>query len=140
MSIRRFVGYFKEPAFINALQAMCYLFAGFCGFLAASGGVPHVITFQLGSVLSVIVGGMLMVGGLLGAWAVYRGLWGVEQISIWITGLGYGALLIPTIGFALLGKAQTPTIWLIVALEFVAIIDSMKRYRRIDWAYLDPTK
>jgi hypothetical protein len=137
----KFWGYFKEPAFINFLQIVGYGLAVVCGLLAATNGLPNIITFQLGSVLSVVVGSMLVGGGIIGAWAVYQGLWALERIAIWITGLGYGALLIPTLGYALTpGKSTTSTIWLIVALEIAAIIDSMKRYRRIDWAYLDPAK
>ena len=112
-----------------------------CGLLAGLGGLPNIITFQIGSVLSVIVGSMLVVGGIIGGYSVYRGLWGLERVAIWITGVGYAALLVPTLAFALIpGKAVTSTIWLIVALEVAAIVDAMKRYRRIDWAYLDPSK
>lgn len=136
----RFFGYFKEPAFINALQAFGYSLAVVCGVLAAVGGLPNIITLQLGSVLSVIVGSMLIVGGIIGAFAVFKGLWWIERVAIWITGLGYVALLLPTLAYAMTGNTTTSTIWLIVALEVAAILDSAKRYRRIDWAYLDPAK
>ena len=137
----KFLGYFKEPAFINLLQVVGYAIAVLCGLLAALGGLPNIITHQLGAVLSIIVGALLALGGTIGAFSVYRGIWGLERIAIWITCIGYVALLVPTLAFAVIpGKAVTSTIWLIVALEVAAIIDSMKRYRRIDWAYLDPSK
>jgi hypothetical protein len=133
-------GYFKEPAFINALQALGYLLAVVCGLLAALGGIPTIITFQLGAVLSVIVGSMLVFGGSLGFFAVFKGLWWVERVVLWIIGLGYVALILPTLEYAIQGKASNSTIWLIAALEFASLIDCVKRYRRIDWAYLDPAK
>jgi len=136
----KFIGYFKEPAFINFLQVVGYSMAVICGLLSMLGGVPNIITLQLGAVLSVIVGSMLVSGGLIGSFAVCRGLWWIERVALWITGLGYVALLIPTLAYAANGRTTTSTIWLIVALEITCIIDAFKRYRRIDWAYLDPSK
>lgn len=132
--------WFKEPWFINFLQFLGYVLAVFCGLLAASGGIPNIITFQIGPVLSVVVGTLLIVGGVVGAYSVWRGIWILEQITLWITGIGYAALLVPTFIFAVTGKANNGSIWLVVALEIGCIIDNMKRYRRIDWAYLDPSK
>jgi len=132
--------YFKAPWFINFLQVVGYTLAVGCGLLAALGGLPNIVTGQIGPVLSVIVGCLLMIGGLTGAWSVWRGLWGLEQVAIWITALGYIALLIPTFAFAVIPGRTTSTIWLIVALEVQAILSSAIRYRRIDWAYLDPAK
>jgi Uncharacterized protein conserved in bacteria len=133
--------YFHEPWFINMLHIVGYTLAVGCGLLAAMGGIPNIITGQIGPVLSVVVGVLLVWGGLTGAWSVWRGLWGLEQIAIWIIGIGYVALLVPTLAFAVLpGKSVTSTIWLIVALEVQAILASAIRYRRIDWAYLDPAK
>lgn len=132
--------WFKEPWFINFLQFLGYVLAVGCGLLAATGGLPNIITFQIGHVLAAIVGCLLVIGGVVGAYAVWRGIWILEQIVLWITGIGYMALLVPTFIYAVTGKASTPTIWLIVALEIACIIDNMKRYRRIDWAYLDPAK
>jgi len=133
--------YFHEPWFQNFLQTLGYALAVICGLLAALGGIPNIITGQIGPVMSVLVGCLLILGGMIGAYSVYRGIWGVERIALWITGIGYAALLVPTLAFAIIpGKSVTSTIWLIVALEVAAIIDNMKRYRRIDWAYLDPAK
>jgi len=136
----KFIGYFKEPAFVNALQTAGYCVAIAGGFLAATGGLPHIVTGQIGSVLATVIGSFLMVGGLAGAYAVYRGQWALEQAVIWIVGIQYFALFLATLTFALAGKSQTSTIWLVVVLEVLAIIDCAKRYRRIDWAYLDPAK
>ena len=137
--IRKITSYFHEPAFINLLQTIGYLVAVGCGFLAAMGGIPNIITFQLGNFLAVTVGTMLVVGGVTGALAVYMGIWALERIVIWLLSLGYVALLIPTFAYAVTpGRAST--LWLIVGLELQAIIAMMSRYRRIDWAYLDPAK
>lgn len=131
--------YFREPWFINFLQVVGYTLAVICGLLAALGGLPNIVTGQIGPALSVIVGSMLVVGGVLGSYSVWRGYWGLEQFALWVTGLGYGALLIPTFAYAVMPH-RSSTLWLIVALEVQAIIAVMIRYRRIDWAYLDPTK
>jgi hypothetical protein len=136
-AISRFV---REPAFINSLQIVGYAIAATAGMLASLGGLPNIINGQIGPVLSVIVGAILVLGGFVGAWAVISGQWGLERIALWITGLGYMALFVPTLFFAFTPGRTTSTIWLIVALEAAAIIDNMKRYRRIDWAYLDPAK
>ena len=130
----------REPAFINALQIAGYAIAATAGLLASLGGLPNIVTGQIGAVLSVSVGAALVLGGFIGAWAVISGTWWLERVALWITGVGYVALLVPTLFYAATGRASTSTIWLIVALEVAAIIDNMKRYRRIDWAYLNPAK
>ena len=130
----------REPAFINALQITGYAIAALCGILSATGGIPNIVTGQIGPTLAVIVGGILVVGGFTGAWAVISGIWWLERVVLWVTGIGYAALLVPTLFFAFQPGRSTSTIWLIVALEVVAILDNMKRYRRIDWAYLNPAK
>ena len=135
--IARFV---REPAFINALQIAGYAIAATAGLLSSLGGLPNIVTGQIGPILAVSVGAALVAGGFTGSWAVISGAWWLERVALWITGVGYTALLIPTLFFAFQPGRTTSTIWLIVALEVAAIIDTMKRYRRIDWAYLNPAK
>jgi hypothetical protein len=130
----------REPAFINALQILGYAIAATAGLLAAMGGLPTIVTGQIGPTLAVIVGIILVIGGLTGAWSVITGMWWLERAALWITGVGYVTLLVPTLFFAFTRTTTTSTIWLIVALEVAAIIDNAKRYRRIDWAYLNPAR
>jgi hypothetical protein len=128
-----------EPAAINAAQFLANVAAAGSGLLAMLGGMPNVLTAQIGPVLAVLVGSILLIGGTLGALAVITGAWWLERISLLIVAVGWVSLLPAAISFA--NRPQsTGTIWLIVALLFVALSDIFKRYRRIDWAYLDPTR
>jgi hypothetical protein len=128
-----------EPAAINAAQFLANVAAAGSGLLAMLGGMPNVLTAQIGPVLAVLVGSILLIGGTLGALAVVTGAWWLERISLLIVAVGWVSLLPAAISFA--NRPQsTGTIWLIVALLFVALSDIFKRYRRIDWAYLDPTR
>jgi CDP-diglyceride synthetase len=128
-----------EPAAINAVQFLANMAAAASGLLAMLGGMPNLVTAQIGPVMSVAVGAILLVGGTLGALAVATGAWWLERISLLIVAVGWVSLLPAAISFA--GRPQsTGTIWLVVALLVVAISDIFKRYRRIDWAYLDPTR
>lgn len=130
---------FREPAVINAAQVITNFAAATSGMLAAMGASPNVITGQIGPLLALGVGSILVLGGLLGAITVLLGMWWLERVALLIMGLGWVMLLPATLTFALQGRG-TGTIWIIVALIFAAIGDIFKRYRRIDWAYLDPTK
>lgn len=128
-----------EPAAINAAQFLANVAAAGSGMLAIMGGMPNLVTAQIGPVLAVLVGSILLLGGTLGALAVITGAWWLERISLLIVAVGWISLLPAAISFA--NRPQsTGTIWLIVALLFVALADIFKRYRRIDWAYLDPTR
>jgi hypothetical protein len=130
---------FREPAIINGAQVVTNSAAALAGLLAALGASPTLITGQLGPVLAAGVGSILVIGGLLGAITVLMGLWWLERVALLIVGLGWVMLLPATLTFAFQGRG-TGTIWIIVALIFAALGDVFKRYRRIDWAYLDPTK
>jgi len=131
--------YFRDPRFINFVQFIIYTLTTVCGFLAATGSIPTVVTAQIGPVLSLIVGLFLIISGALGAVAVFGGHWWLERVAIRLSWIGLGLLTIPTLFYAFNGS-RSSTIWLIFALEVMAIGDAIKRYRRIDWAYLDPTK
>jgi hypothetical protein len=127
-----------EPAAINAAQVVAYLTAGAAGLLAALGGVPTLLTGTIGPVMSVAVGSVLVLGGVIGAAAVLSGHWWLERVALLIVGLGWVMLLPAALAFAVSGKSSA--VWLIVALVVTALSDIFKRFRRIDWAYLDPTK
>jgi hypothetical protein len=128
-----------EPAAINAAQCLANAAAAGSGLLAILGGMPNVVTAQIGPVLAVLVGSILLVGGSIGAVAVLTGAWWLERISLLIVAVGWVSLMPAAVTFAF-RPSSTGTIWLIVALLVVAIADIFKRYRRIDWAYLDPTR
>jgi hypothetical protein len=130
---------FREPAVINGAQIVGNLAAAASGLLAALGASPTLITGQIGPVLAVGVGIILLIGGVLGTITVLLGNWWLERVALLITGLGWVLLLPATLTFALQGRG-TGTIWIIVALICTAIGDVFKRYQRIRWAYLDPAK
>ena len=127
-----------EPAAINAAQVVAYITAGAAGLLAALGGVPTLLTGTIGPVMSVVVGLFLLAGGIVGAFSVLSGHWWLERVALLITGLGWVLVLPAALAFAVGGKSSA--VWLVVALIVTALSDIFKRYRRIDWAYLDPTK
>lgn len=129
---------FREPAVINGAQVVGNLAAAGAGLLAALGGSPTLITGAIGPVLSVGVGGLLVIGGVLGTVTVLMGNWWLERVSLLIVGLGW-TLLLPAC-FAAIFTRGSYAVWLVIALIFAALADIFKRYRRIDWAYLDPAR
>lgn len=137
--VRKIRRWLREPAAINAAQVIAYVMAGAAGLLAASGGIPNILTLTIGPVLSVAVGAVLVVGGIIGAAAVLTGHWWLERVALLITGLGWVLLLPASLFFAFSGRG-TSAIWLVVALVITALSDVFKRYKRIDWAYLDPAR
>jgi hypothetical protein len=88
--------------------------------------------------MSVAVGAFLVVGGALGAAAVLSGHWWLERVALMVVGLGWVMVLPAALAFAWSGRSSA--VWLVVALVITALSDIFKRFRRIDWAYLDPTK
>jgi len=131
--------WFREPSAINAAQTVAYIIAAAAGTMAAIGALaPVFVTTTIGPVIVTLVGVTLAVGGTIGALSVARGLWWLERIALIITGCGWAMLLVPAIYYA--ATTHTSAIWLILALVVTALCDVFKRYRRIDWAYLDPSK
>jgi dipeptide/tripeptide permease len=55
-----------------------------------------------------------------------------------VVALGWVMVLPAALAFAVTGRSSA--VWLVVALVITALSDIFKRFRRIDWAYLDPTK
>jgi hypothetical protein len=127
----------REPTVINAAQVIGNLAAAGAGLLAAVGGIPTLVTGTIGPVLAVGVGSVLVLGGVLGAVTVLLGVWWLERVALLITGLGWLLLLPAALTVATRGSSA---VWLVVALILTALGDAFKRFRRIDWAYLDPTR
>jgi hypothetical protein len=124
---------------INVAQVLAYSMAGMAGLLAAIGAAPSFVTGSIGPLLSVGVGTVLAVGGIVGTVALLMGHWWLERIALLVTGLGWVLLLPAAIYFAASPRSSSG-IWLVVALLIVALADCFKQYKRIDWAYLDPTR
>lgn len=131
------LGMFHEPAWISAAQVITNVAASVAGLLAAVGGVPVLITGTIGPVLAVGVGSVLFLGGMLGALSVLMGTWWLERVALLIVGLGWALILPAALTVAINSNSA---VWLVVALICAAIGDVFKRYRHIDWAYLDPMK
>jgi hypothetical protein len=131
---------FREPKAINGAQVVTNFVAAIAGALAASGGLSAIVTGQIGPMLALVVGSILVIGGLTGAIAVLLGYWWLERVALLITGLGWVLLLPATLSYAFSGRPTSAAIWLIVALLFAALGDIFKRYLRIHWAYLDPRR
>jgi hypothetical protein len=135
-SIKRWL---REPSAINAAQILQYTVAVFAGTMAAFGvASPVFMTNTIGPKLILAVGIVLAVGGLTGATAVITGMWWLERIALFIVGTGWIMLLPAAVFFAATGSNSA--IWLVMVLVVWALCDVFKRYRRIDWAYLDPSK
>lgn len=137
--MKKMITVFRDPAFINFVQFVMYTMVAFCGLLAASGSLGTIMAMQIGDTMSLFVGGLLIIAGTIGACAVFTAHWWLERIGIRIFWLGLFLLMVVTLGYAFTA-AKSPTIWLIFALEILALGDAIKRYRRIDWAYLNPAK
>jgi len=129
---------FREPRAINGAQVITNFAAATAGALAALGAGPAFLTGQVGPLLSVIVGTILVIGGVTGGITVLLGNWWLERVALLITGLGWTLLLPACLSFAMTARGYG--IWLVVALIFAALGDIVKRYLRIQWAYLDPRR
>lgn len=129
---------FREPKAINGAQVVTNFAAAASGALAVLGGAPVFLTGTVGPLLAVIVGAILVVGGVTGGITVLLGNWWLERVSLMITGLGWTLLLPACLTFAMTARGYG--IWLVVALIFAALGDIVKRYLRIQWAYLDPRR
>ena len=139
MSIEKAIRLIREPRRINAAQIVAYTIAAASGFMAVLGVAnPTFMAVTIGPALIAVVGGILLVGGVLGAFAVFRGMWWLERIALRIVGTGWFALLPAALFYSVTGK--TSATWLVVALVGTALADAYKRYNRIEWAYLDPTR
>lgn len=129
----------RDPVGLNAAQIIGNTAAAAAGLLSAIGGLPTLVTGTIGPVLAVGVGGLLVVGGALGTVTVLLGVWWLERVALLIMGLGW-FLLLPATFTAILSGRTTSAVWLVVALIATALADVFKRYKRIQWAYLDPAR
>jgi hypothetical protein len=136
----RFGRIFREPVAINGAQVVTNVAAAGAGLLAAAGGSPTLITGQIGPLLSVVVGTVLVIGGCIGTVTVLLGNWWLERVALLVMALGWVMLLPACLGVVFSGRPNTSGVWLVIALIFAALGDVFKRYTRIKWAYLDPVK
>lgn len=128
----------EEPSAITGAQVVTSIVTAAAGALTLSGSIPLLVQGTVGPVLGLVIGTLLTVGGVLGSVATLSGAWWLERIGLLISGLGWTLLLPATVTFALGGG--TPIRWLIFIMLITCLGDIFKRYRRIDWAYLDPTR
>lgn len=139
MSLINLKRWLREPAAINAAQILAYVIAVIAGSAAAIGAIaPVFLSATIGPIIVTVVGTTIAVGGTIGALSVARGLWWLERVALIITGVGWTMLLPPALFYSF--TSHNSSIWLVLALVATAILDVFKRYRRIDWAYLDPAK
>jgi hypothetical protein len=130
---------FREPKAISGAQVITNFAAAIAGALAAIGAGPAFLAGQVGTMLSFVVGIILVIGGVVGGITVLFGNWWLERVALMVTGLGWALLLPAAISFAMSGRGGGG-IWLVVALITAALGDIVKRYLRIQWAYLDPRR
>jgi len=137
--VARAVRMISEPRAINIAQIILYAIAATAGLAAAVGALnPLFTSTTVGSWIIVTVGVILSIGGFSGGYAVIAGLWWVERISLIILGVSWIMLLPAALFFAF--STHNSAIWLVIALLCTAVLSLFIRYRRIDWAYLDPTR
>ncbi|WPM94270.1 membrane protein [Arthrobacter phage Marchesin] len=130
------LGRLAEPRYITALQIVTYAAAVAAGALVVFAAFPFLFIGVLSPVVAVSVGLVLGIGGVIGVVACWRGVWWLERVALLMVALGW-VLLVPSVLSAGLHPLVRTFILLLVV---VAVVDCCKRYRRIDWAYLDPTK
>jgi hypothetical protein len=131
----------KEPAVLTAAQIFTNVIAMVAGILTLTGSIPYIASTAntAGPIFGVVLGSILTLGGALGTVTVLTGTWWLERVALLITGLGWVLLMPVTIAFAL-APGGSAARWLIFLMLLTSVLDIFKRYRRIDWAYLDPTK
>ncbi|WNM72807.1 membrane protein [Arthrobacter phage RedFox] len=125
-----------EPRWITLLQVLSYIVAAAAGSLVVAGAFPYLFRGVLSPVITAGVGLILGVGALIGVGACWGGVWWLERVALLLVGLGW-VLLVPSV--------VSVHMWWLVKLFILLLLaglllDVCKRYRRIDWAYLDPTK
>lgn len=124
-----------EPAVITALQIGSYLAFGLVGSLVIFGSLPYISLSMVAPWVALFVGVVLALGAVIGAVSCLKGVWWLERVALLLSALGW-LLLVPSVMTATDGLLRT----FILLLVSIAVFDICKRYRRIDWAYLDPTK
>lgn len=130
------VRHLEEPSWITGFQLVSHALACAAGILVVAGAFPFLFWGVLSPWGSALVGLVLAVGGALGVGACIGGTWWLERVALLLVALGW-VLLVPSVLAVDMWPLVKAFILLLLA---VAVIDVCKRYRRIDWAYLDPTK
>ena len=129
----------SEPRGINVAQIILYAVGAVAGVAAVIGALSPLFTSTtVGPWVIVLSGAFLAVGGVTGTVGVVTGMWWLECIALVACGVGWGALVPPAVFYAV--TTRNSAIWLVIALLTAVLCDVYKRYRRIDWAYLDPTR
>lgn len=137
--VQRAVKLISEPRGINTAQLILYAIAAAAGIAATLGGIaPTFTSTTVGPWIIVAVGFILATGGTIGATSVIFGMWWLECVALIIVGVGWLMLVPAAVYFAF--TTHNSAIWLVIALLGGVLCDVYKRYRRIDWAYLDPTR
>lgn len=124
-----------EPAVITGLQIVSHFLAAAAGGLVVVGAFPYLFR-GISPLVAFAVGVVLVVGGMIGVGSCWRGVWWLERVALLLVGLGW-LLLVPSVVAVSLHIMLKLFIFIMLG---VALLDVGKRYRRIDWAYLDPTK
>lgn len=123
-----------EPAIVTALQLLSHTIAVTLG-LVMIGAEPTGVTKVLGESLTWSAGTALVVGGATGAAACYAGAWWLERAAIIASVTGY-AMLAPAV---IITQPMASVVRFFLSLAMLAlIVDLLKRYHSIRWAYLDP--
>ncbi|QOI67666.1 membrane protein [Arthrobacter phage Orcanus] len=130
------MGRIAEPSAITALQILSHFTAASAGGLVIMGAFPYLFRGIISPVMAFGVGLILAVGGAIGVASCWRGVWWLERVALMLVGLGWVLLVPSVLAIHLTGLVKS---FLLLMLA-VAVFDVAKRYRRIDWAYLDPTK
>lgn len=137
--VQRAVKLISEPRGINVAQIILYGIAATAGAAAVLGAInPMFTSTTVGPWVIATSGGFLTAGGLIGVLAVSLGMWWLERIALIVTGVGWLILVPAAVYFAV--NTHNSAIWLVIGLLGGVLCDVYKRYRRIDWAYLDPTR
>lgn len=126
----------SEPRWITGLQVLSYIVAAAAGALVVAGAFPYLFRGVLSPLIAASVGVVLGVGALIGVGACWGGVWWLERVALLLVGLGW-LLLVPSV--VSVGMWWLLKLFILLLLAGL-LLDVCKRYRRIDWAYLDPTK
>jgi len=129
----------SEPRGINVAQVILYAVGALAGVAAVLGAISPLFTSStVGPWVIILSGAFLTAGGITGTIGVVAGWWWLECVALVACGVGWAMLVPPAVYYA--ANTHNSAIWLIVALLTAVLCDVYKRYRRIDWAYLDPTR
>jgi hypothetical protein len=137
--VQKAVKLISEPRGINVAQVILYTIAAAAGAAAVIGSLsPAFTSSTVGPWVIILSGCFLTAGGITGTIAVIAGMWWLECAALVGCGIGWLVLVPAAVTYAL--TTNNSGIWLVVALLGAVLCDAYKRYRRIDWAYLDPTR